>query len=123
MWKFKGIVAHEGPLAPHHPSHNGSRCDVCTEWENGEKTDEPLDVIAEDDPMLCVIHREKNGLLDEPGWIQFKCMAGQQKKLSWQVSQAKLKSHQLAPKCKCSHGVPRNCEDAIHIDEKNGNHK
>ena len=56
LWKFKQIVGHEGPLNSKHPSYKGSSCNIMVEWENGEKTCEPLNVIAADDPVTCAIH-------------------------------------------------------------------
>jgi hypothetical protein len=41
-WKFQRIVSHE---------YNGSQCYLLIEWENGETTNEPLSVIAADDPV------------------------------------------------------------------------
>jgi hypothetical protein len=35
------------------------------EWENGEITQEPLRVIAADDPISCAIYASENGLLDK----------------------------------------------------------
>ena len=55
-WKFKAIIAHEGPLPRSHPNCNGSPHNLRIEWENGEITDEPLSIIAADDPVLCTIY-------------------------------------------------------------------
>jgi hypothetical protein len=41
-WKFKHIVSHE---------YKGSQCNVLIEWESGEITNEPLKLIAADDPV------------------------------------------------------------------------
>ena len=71
VWKFKHISAHEGPLTPNHPSWNGSSYNVMMKWENGEKTSEPLDAIAADDPVTCAIYARDHNLLDTPGWRRF----------------------------------------------------
>ena len=42
---------------------------------NGEKTYEPLDIIAEDDPVTCAIYARDNDLLEKPGWKRFKGIA------------------------------------------------
>ena len=34
MWKFRDIVAHEGPLKPTDPSNNGSPYNVLVVWED-----------------------------------------------------------------------------------------
>jgi hypothetical protein len=45
------------------------------EWEIGETTMEPLQIIAKDDPVACAIYAKDNGLLDRTGWKQFKSIA------------------------------------------------
>ena len=67
VWKFQRIVSHQGPLLPNHPDYKGSTYNVMIEWENGEITSEPLQVIAKDDPVTCAIYARENGLLDTPG--------------------------------------------------------
>ena len=123
VWKFKRITAHEGPLSQSHPSYKGSRHNVMIEWETGEITTEPLNIIAADDPVTCAIYAADNDLLEEESWVRFKRLAKRQKKLLRQVKQAKLRSHRTASKCKCGHEVPRNCAHAILLDEKFGNTK
>ena len=51
MWKFKHIDGHQGPLKKGDPTYNGSKFNVLVEWETGESTYEPLDVIAANDPV------------------------------------------------------------------------
>jgi hypothetical protein len=41
---------------------------VVTEWENGEVTCEPLQVIAKEDPVTCEIYAKEKDLLDTDGW-------------------------------------------------------
>ncbi len=67
FWKFKGIVGHQGPLAQNHSDQQGSSYNVRIEWENGEITDEPLDVLAIDDPVVCTTYADKHNLLELPG--------------------------------------------------------
>ena len=123
VWKFQRIVSHKGPLTPNHPDYNGSIYNVMIEWENGEITSEPLQVIAKDDPVTCAIYAKENGLLDLPGWKQFKNIAKRQKKFTRTVNQAKLKSFNNAPKFKNGYEIPRTYEQAVRFDERNGNTK
>ncbi len=123
VWKFKEIVGHQGPLAPKDRNYKGSRYNVRIAWENGEVTYEPLDIIAKDDPVTCAIYAEKANLLDELGWRRFRRIAKRQKKLLRQVNQAKLRSYRAAPRYKYGYEVPRNYDDALRIDAKNGNAK
>ena len=68
VWKFKRIAGHQGPLKNRDPGYNGSKFNVLVEWETGESTYKPLDVIAADDPVTCAIYAKEKGLLNEPGW-------------------------------------------------------
>jgi hypothetical protein len=45
------------------------------EWENGEVTTKPLTTIAQDNPVTCALYTQEKGLLDLPGWKQFKKLA------------------------------------------------
>ena len=124
-WKFKEIIAHEGPLPRSHQNYNGSPYNLTIEWENGEITNEPLNVIAADDPVSCAIHSRDNKLLDQPGWKRFKSLAKREKKLLRLQNQAKLRSYRTTPKCKFGYQIPRSndCEHASSIDKHNGNNK
>ena len=69
VWKFWRINGHQGPFKPSDLHYMGSRFNVRIEWENGEITYEPLDVIAANDPITCAIYARENCLLNELGWI------------------------------------------------------
>jgi hypothetical protein len=71
IWKFKHIVSHKGPLTPKHQNYKGATYNILVEWENGETTMEPLQIISKDDPVTCAIYANDNGLLDTPGWKHF----------------------------------------------------
>ena len=49
LFKFRDIVAHQGPLESTDPDHKGSKYNVMVEWESGEVTYEPLTLISNDD--------------------------------------------------------------------------
>ena len=119
-WKFKSITSHDGPLSPSSPKYNGSKWNVRVEWENGEITWEPLGIIAKSDPVTCAIYAKENGLLDTPGWIQFKRLARRQKKLIRMANQAKLKSFRHSPIYKFGVQVPRNHAEAMELDKRDG---
>ena len=123
VWKFKRISAHEGPLAPNHPNYKGSKYNVMVEWENGEVTTEPLQLIAADDPVTCAIYAKEKGLLDTPGWKRFGKIAKRQKKLLRLTNQAKLRSFRHAPKYMYGFEVPRDYKHGVRLDERNGNTK
>ena len=93
------------------------------EWENGEKTEEPLNVIAADDPVTCAIYARENNLLHLQGWKRFKGIARRTKKFTRMVNQAKLRSYNTAPRYQYGFEVPRNYAHALRLDERNGNNK
>lgn len=123
VWKFRRIVSHQGPLRPEHPDYKGSMYNVMVEWETGEVTSEPLQIIAADDPVTCAIYAKDNGLLDKPGWKKFKSIAKRQKKFTRMVNQAKLKSYSSSPKYKYGFEVPKNYAHAMALDARNKNTK
>ena len=123
LWKFRRIIAHEGPLQPSDPSYKGSKFNVMIEWENGEVTSEPLSIIAADDPVTCAIYAKENNLLDLDGWKRFKGIARRQQKLLRMANQAKLRSYQTAPRYKYGYEVPRDYTHALELDKRNGNTK
>ena len=75
VWKFRRIVSHQGPLRPEHTDYKGSMYNIMVEWETGEITTEPLQIIAADDPVTCAIYARDNNLLGLPGWKRFKSIA------------------------------------------------
>jgi hypothetical protein len=78
-WKFRRIVFHKGPT-------QGSQYDLLIDWENGEITKEPLKVIATDHLVTCAIYSRENGLLDKPGWKQFRHIAKNERNLHvWSI--------------------------------------
>jgi hypothetical protein len=115
------IVSHQGPLKQNHPHYNGSLYNIMLEWENWEKTPEPLDVIAKDDPTTCAVYAKENGLLDgAPGWNRSKPIAHCHKKFLQMVNQAKLCSFCTAPRYKYGYKIPRDFDHASCLDEKCG---
>ena len=121
VWKFRRIVSHQGPLRPEHPDYKGSLYNIMVEWETGEVTCEPLQIIAADDPVSCAIYAKDNNLLELPGWKRFKSIAKRQKKFTRMVNQAKIKSYTSSPKYKYGFEVPKNYTHAMRLDEKNKN--
>ena len=120
LWRFKEIQAHQGPLTSSDENYLGCRWNVLVAWETGEITWEPLKSV-EHDKVLCGLYARKNNLLDQPGWAKFKRYAKREKKLLRMVNQAKLHSFRTAPVYMFGHLVPRNHDQAIEIDLKNGN--
>jgi hypothetical protein len=118
VWKFKQIKSHQGPLLPSNPDYRGSRWNVLVEWETGEITLEPLKAVQHEKAM-CGLYARKHGLLEQPGWHQFKRYAKREKKLLRMVNQARLQSFRTCPVYQFGHLVPRNHADAMELDLKN----
>ena len=72
LFKFRDIVAHQGPLESTDPNHKGSKYNVMVEWESGEVTYEPLTLISKDDPITCAVYAKKHDLLDTTEWKHLK---------------------------------------------------
>jgi hypothetical protein len=123
LYKFRRIVAHQGPLQSSDKDYKGSSFNVLVEWETGETTYEPLDLIASDDPVTCAEYARRNNLIDTQGWKRFRRIAKNEKKLQRMINQAKLKSYRRDVFWKFGVQVPRTHQQAIELDKKNGNTK
>ena len=90
LFKFKDIVAHQGPLESTDPDHKGSKYNVMVEWESGEVTYEPLTT----------------------GWKHLKRYAKTSKRLIRAVKQSRI--HQVRASARYQHGfqVPKDFNDA-----------
>ena len=72
LYKLRASIGHQGP--PKAPDPNLTRCkyNVHVEWETGEKTHEPLSVLATNDPVRCASYTKGNGISHIDGWKRFK---------------------------------------------------
>ena len=121
LFKFRGIVAHQGPLESTDPNHKGSKYNVMVEWESGEVTYEPLTLISKDDPITCAVYAKKHNLLDTTGWKHLKRYAKTSKRLIRAVKQSRIR--QVRASVRYHHGfqVPKDYNDAMRLDKENGN--
>ena len=101
-FKFRDIVAHQGPLESTDPSHKGSKYNVMVEWESGEVTYEPLTLISKDDPITCAVYAKKHDLLDTTGWKHLKRYAKTSKRLIRAVKQSRIR--QVRASARYQHG-------------------
>lgn len=83
------------------------------EWENGEITMEPLEIIIKDDSVTCAICANDHVLMDTPGWKHFKSIAKKQTKFTRMVIHAKLRAYSTATKFKSVYQVDRNYVEAV----------
>ena len=121
FFKFRDIVAHQGPLESTDPNHKGSKYNVMVEWESGEVTYEPLTLISKDDPITCAVYAKKHDLLDTTGWKHLKRYAKTSKRLIRAVKQSRIR--QVRASARYQHGfqVPKDYNDAIRLDKENSN--
>ena len=121
LFKFRDIVAHQGPYESTDPNHKGSKYNVMVEWESGEVTYEPLTLISKDDPITCAVYAKKHDLLDTTGWKHLKRYAKTSKRLIRAVKQSRIR--QVRASARYQHGfqVPKDYNDAMRLDKENGN--
>ena len=96
---------------------------VCIEWENGERSYEPLNSIKASDPVTLALYAKENNLLDTDGWKGLRRHAKGTKKMMRIIKQIKLRSFRTAPRYQYGFQVPKNYEEACQFDERNGNNK
>ena len=119
LFKFRDIVAQQGPLESTDPDHKGSKYNVMVEWESGEVTYEPLTLISKDDPITFAVYAKKHDLLDTTGWKHLKRYAKTSKRLIRAVKQSRIR--QVRASARYQHGfqVPKDYNDAIRLDKEN----
>ena len=120
LFKFRDIVAHQGPLESTDHNHKGSKYNVMAEWESGEVTYEPLTLISKDDPITCAVYAKKHDLLDTTRWKHLKRYAKTSKRLIRAVKQSRIR--QVRASARYQHGfqVPENSnthwQDAMDLE-------
>jgi hypothetical protein len=119
LYKFRRITSHQGPLRTSDKDYKGSTYNVLVEWETGETTFEPLDLIASDDPVTCAEYAKRNNLLDTAGWKRFRrlvqCDTNMQHRL---INQANSRSYRREPFWKFGVLVARAHTQAMELDKR-----
>ena len=93
------------------------------EWESGEITEEPLSLIAADDPVTCATYAKKHDLLHLDGWKRLKHMAKNQKQLTRAINQSKIRQVRRSAVYQFGFLIPKDYKQALQLDEQNGNSK
>ena len=86
-WTFKKILSHVGPIKPTDENYMGSQYNVKVLWEDNSITDEPLKIIAKDNPITVAIYAQENGLLSTPGWKHLRHIVKESTK-AWTYAQS-----------------------------------
>ena len=123
LYMFRAITGHEGPLSPQDENNKGSKYNVIFEWETGEITDEPLSLIAADDPVTCAEYAKKHDLLHLDGWKRLKHIAKNQKQLTRAINQSKIRQVRRSTVYQFGFLIPKDYKEALQLDEQNGNSK
>ena len=123
LYKFSAITGHQGPLSPQDENYKGSKYNVMVEWEIGEITDEPLSLIAADDPVTCAEYAKKHDLLHLDGWKRLKHIAKNQKQLTRAINQSKIRQVRRTAVYQFGFLIPKDYKQALQLDEQNDNSK
>jgi hypothetical protein len=114
----KHYTAHQVTLRTSDKDYKGSRYNVLVEWETGETTYEPLDLIASDDPVTCAQYAKKHGLLDTDGWKRFRRIVNKSPRIERLINQAKTSTYKHEPFWKFGYLVPQTHWQAMELDKK-----
>ena len=123
LYKFRAITGHQGPLSPQDENYKGSKYNVMEEWETGEITEEPLSLVAADDPVTCAVYAKKHDLLHLDGWKRLKHIAKNQKQLTRAINQSKIRQVRRSAVYQFGFLIPKDYKQALQLDEQNGNSK
>ena len=68
LWQFRKILSHEGPLKRSEPAYNGIMYNIQVEWESGEITYVPLNIMIQDDKVTMTQYAVDIDFTDTEGW-------------------------------------------------------
>ena len=88
-----------------------------------EISDEPLSLIAADDPVTCAEYAKKHDLLHLDGWKRLKHIAKNQKQLTRAINQSKIRQVRRSAVYQFGFLIPKDYKQALQLDEQNGNSK
>ena len=121
--KFRALIGYQGPLKPTDPNWKGCKFNVLVEWETGEKTYEPLSILAADDPVTCATYAKENDLLHIEGWKWFRNLAKRDKTRARAVMQSKIRQVRRSSKYMFGYLIPKSYKEALEFDKENNNTK
>ena len=123
LFKFRALIGHQGPLKPTDPNWKGCKYNVLVDWETGEKTYEPLSVLAADDPVTCALYAKENDLLHIDGWKRFRNLAKRDETLTRAIMQSRIRQARRAKKYMFGYLITRSYKEALEFDNENNNTK
>ena len=123
LFKFRALVGHKGPLKPTDSNWKGCKYNVLVDWETGEKTNEPLSVLAADDPVTCASYAKENDQLHVDGWKRFRNFEKRDKPLTRAIMQPKIRLARRSNKYMFGYLIPRSYKEALDFNQNNNNTK
>jgi hypothetical protein len=120
IYTFKSILAHQGPLTVKDTWYKGSSWNILIEWDGGETTWEPLNLIAKSDPISVALYREENGLLNKKGWKYLKKHARNTRHVYTMVHNILKAKGSHGPKFKYGVRLPDRVKGCAILDAENG---
>ena len=118
LFTYRALIGHKGPLKPTDPNWKGCKYNVLVDWETGEKTYEPLSVLAADEPMTCALYANENDLLHIDGWKMFRNLAKRDKTLTRAIMQSRIRQARRAQKYMFGYLIPRSYKEALELDRE-----
>ena len=88
---------------------------------NGKQTEEPLSIIAQDDPVTCAAYAKQQDLLHLPKWNQLKHIAKHQKALTRGINQTKIRQVRRSATYQFGYRILRDYKHAMEFEKLNGN--
>ena len=111
------------PSSQQTPIGKDASVNILDDWENGEKTYEPLSVLAADNPVTCELYAKENDLLHIDGWKRFRNLAKRDKTLTRAVMQSRIRQARRAKKYMFGYLIPISYKEALEFDKENNNTK
>ncbi len=93
---------------------------VLVQWASGQRDWRALNQLYQDDPISVSMYAKKHGLLNIDGWKRCRKVAKKSKILGRMINQVRLKNFRNKPVYKYGVQCPRSHDEAMMIDEKNG---
>ena len=117
------LLAIRGPSRQVITISKGCKYNVVADWETGEKTYEPLSVLAADDPATCATDAKENDLLHVDCWKSFRNLAIRDKILTRAVIQSSIRQARRSNKYMFAFLIPKSYKEALEFDKENNNTK
>ena len=122
---YKQLVDHleAAALKPTDPNWKGCKYNVLVDWETGEKTYEPLSVLAADDPVTCSMYAKENDLLHIDRRERFRNLSKRDKILTRAIMQSRIRQARRAKKYMFGYLITRSYKEELECDKENNNTK